>query len=100
MGPESKIELGSGTLYFNGMGCQVGTIEIEDFEAAEPIDMPELNKIINENVEFTGTVTIKFRGLVVLMGFWPAVKWTVCSWWNKVKKYWRMLRTPIEDEED
>ena len=97
MGTENKIEFGNGTVYFNGVECPVGTFEMEA-PAVEPIDMPYLNKIINENIEFTGTCKVSFRGLVLLMGFWPAVRRTVRGWLQKIKDLWCKLRTPIDDE--
>ena len=90
MGPENKIDFGSGTLYLDGIEfAKCGTFEVE--EAPEPIDMPHINKIINGNrtVTFTGTCKISFKFLVMTLGFWPAVKW-------KLREMWRMLRTPVE----
>ena len=48
-------------------------------------------KIITEPMEFTGTTDIKFRGLVQLLGFWPAVKWKVDRLVNRIKKYLHIM---------
>lgn len=100
MGEKSNInfELGPGTIYFSdgdGFGLKVEHIEcVEDLETEG--DVPKyITKIINadEPVEFTGTINPSFNGLVMLMGFWPAVKW-------KIRTLWRMLRTPIEEDDE
>lgn len=77
MGPENKIEFTGGTLYFGDHAVDVKSVEMADFESV--IDATDYTdsiiKIINEPMELTGTIDIKFRGLVKLLGFWPAVKW-------------------------
>ena len=53
------------------------SVEMDEFESV--IDSTDYTdsiiKIINEPMELTGTIDIKFRGLVKLLGFWPAVKY-------------------------
>ena len=112
MGTENKIEFGSGTLY---VGCipdghvdpddfettstvNCGTCTIEWDEASRPGSVTRVIKF-DDSVEFTGTCDVKFKGLVMLMGFWPAVKWTVAKWLLKLRNLWWALRTPLEDEE-
>lgn len=77
MGPESKIEFTGGTLYFGDHSVDVKTVEVTDFESV--IDATDYTdsiiKIVKDPVEFTGTCEIKFKGLVKLLGFWPAVKY-------------------------
>lgn len=95
---EDNIKLTGGTLYFNGIRCSdaselvMDNIELSD-ENIHDILFPK-----PEPVEFTGTCRVNFRGLAVLIGFWPAVRWTVRGWWCKVKRLWQMLRTPIEED--
>ena len=77
MGPENKIEFTGGTLYFGDHAVDMKSFEVSDFESV--IDATDYTdsiiKIIKEPMEFTGTIDIKFRGLVKLLGFWPAVKY-------------------------
>lgn len=91
MGPESKIEFTGGTLYFGDHAVDVESLYMTDFESV--IDTTDYTdsiiKILNEPMEFTGTCEIKFRGLVKLLGFWPAVKWTVGRWGAKIHRYFR-----------
>ena len=97
MGPENKIEFTGGTLYFAPVDRPDETVaitgpiewigidlsETEDFTAG-PIDIPTIKTL--ESMEFEGTCKITFRGLVLLIGFWPAVKLTVRGWWNKFRR--------------
>lgn len=104
MGPEisNGWEFKSGgTLYFSPLTGDCGIVgsldQINEFrmsdEAKEAVEVEPVpiyvNKIVREPVEITGTCRIKFRGLVMLLGFWPAVKWTVRGWWSKFKSLWR-----------
>ena len=77
MGPENKIEFTGGSLYFGDHAVDVKSVEMEDFESV--IDATDYTdsivKIINEPMELTCTCEVKFRGLVKLLGFWPAVKY-------------------------
>ena len=109
MGPESKIELTSGTLYLDGIECQVGTVPIPNSVEMPQMSNQEAIDIWGENVlkhiherqtvEFEGVCKIKFRGLVMLLGFWPAVLWKIDSFKARLKKLWWDLRTPIEEDE-
>ena len=89
MGPENKIEFTGGTLYFGDHAVDVKSFEISDFESV--IDATDYTdsiiKIIKEPMEFTGTIDIKFRGLVKLLGFWPAVKWKVDRLVIRIKRH-------------
>ena len=89
MGPENKIEFTGGSLYFGDHAVDVKPVEMDDFESV--IDATDYTdsiiKIINEPMELTGTIDIKFRGLVKLLGFWPAVKWKVNRLVIRIKKY-------------
>lgn len=89
MGPENKIEFTGGTLCFGDHAIDVKSVEMADFESV--IDATDYTdsiiKIINEPMELTGTIDIKFRGLVKLLGFWPAVKWKVGRFVIRIKKY-------------
>lgn len=89
MGPENKIEFTGGTLYFGDHAIDVKSVEMDEFESV--IDATDYTdsiiKIINEPMELTGTIDIKFRGLVKLLGFWPAVKWKVGRFVIRIKKY-------------
>ena len=77
MGPENKIEFTGGSLYFGDHAVDVKSVEMEDFESV--IDATDYTdsiiKIINEPMELTCTCEVKFRDLVKLLGFWPAVKY-------------------------
>ena len=79
MGPENKIEFTGGTLYFGDHAVDVKSLEMVDFESVidSTDDCHSIVKIIKEPMEFTGTIDIKFKGLVKLLGFWPAVKYKV-----------------------
>ena len=89
MGPENKIEFTGGTLYFGDHVVDVKSFEVSDFESV--IDATDYTdsiiKIITEPMEFTGTCEVKFRGLVKLLGFWPAVKYKADRLVIRIKKY-------------
>ena len=89
MGPENKIEFTGGSLYFGDHAVDVKSFEVSDFESViDATDYADsIIKIIKEPMEFTGTIDIKFRGLVKLLGFWPAVKWKVGRFVIRIKKY-------------
>ena len=93
MGPENKIEFTGGTLYFGDHAVDVKSVEMADFESVvDATDYTDsIIKIVNEPMEFTGTIDIKFRGLVQLLGFWPAVKWKVDRLVNRIKKYLHIM---------
>ena len=63
-------------------------VEMTDFESVIDAtdDFYSVAKIIKEPMEFTGTIDIKFRGLVQLLGFWPAVKYEISSLIIRIKK--------------
>ena len=92
MGPENKIEFTGGTLYFGDHAVDVKSVEMADFESV--IDSTDYTdsiiKIINEPMELTGTIDIKFRGLVKLLGFWPAVKYKADRLAIQIKKYFNV----------
>ena len=89
MGPENKIEFTGGSLYFGNHAVDVKSFEVSDFESV--IDARDYTdsiiKIITEPMEFTCTCEVKFRGLVKLLGFWPAVKYKVGRFVIRIKKY-------------
>ena len=89
MGPEDKVEFTGGTLYFGGHAIDVKSVEMENFESV--IDATDYTdsiiKIITEPMEFTCTCEVKFRGLVKLLGFWPAVKYKADRLVIRIKKY-------------
>ena len=89
MGPESKIEFTGGTLYFGDHAVDVRSFEMTDFESVvDTTDYTDsIIKIITEPMELTGTIDIKFRGLVKLLGFWPAVKYKADRLVIRIKKY-------------
>ena len=98
MGPENKIEFTGGTLYFGDHAVDVKSVDVKsvemtDFESV--IDSTDYTdsiiKIINEPMELTGTIDIKFRGLVKLLGFWPAVKYKVGRFVIRIKKYLHIM---------
>ena len=93
MGPENKIKSTGGTLYFRPPHIDVKSVEMEDFESV--IDATDYTdsiiKIINEPMELTGTIDIKFRGLVKLLGFWPAVKYKADRLVIRIKKYLHIM---------
>ena len=97
MGPENKIEFTGGTLYFGDHAVDVKSFEMMDFESVVDAtdDFHSITKIIKEPMELTGTIDIdiKFRGLVKLLGFWPAVKWKVDRLVIRIKKYLYIRRT-------
>ena len=92
MGPEDKIELTGGSLYFGDHVVDAKSFEVSDFESV--IDATDYTdsiiKIIKEPMEFTGTIDIKFSGLVKLLGFWPAVKYKVDRFVIRIKKYFNV----------
>ena len=89
MDPEDKVEITGGSLYFGDHAVDVKSFEVSDFESV--IDATDYTdsiiKIITEPMELTGTIDIKFRGLVKLLGFWPAVKWKIGRLMIWIKKY-------------
>ena len=89
MGPEDKVEFTGGTLYIGDCAIDVKSVEMADFESV--IDATDYTdsiiKIITEPMELTGTIDIKFRGLVKLLGFWPAVKYKTDRLVIQIKKY-------------
>ena len=89
MGPENRIEFTGGTLYFGDCAVEVKSLEMTDFESVvDATDYTDsIIKIVKEPMEFTGTIDIKFRGLVKLLGFWPAVKYKADRLVNRIKKY-------------
>ena len=93
MGPENKVEFTGGTLYFGDHAVDVMSFEMDEFESV--IDSTDYTdsiiKIINEPTEFTGTIDIKFRGLVKLLGFWPAVKYKIDRLTIRIRKYLHII---------
>ena len=93
MGPENKIEFTGGSLYFGDHAVDVKSFEVSDFESV--IDATDYTdsiiKIINEPMEFTSTCEVKFRGLVKLLGFWPAVKYKADRLVIRIKKYLHIM---------
>lgn len=89
MGPENKIEFTGGTLYFGDHAVDVKPVEMDDFESVfDATDYTDsIIKIINEPMELTCTCEVKFRGLVKLLGFWPAVKYKADRLVFRIKKY-------------
>lgn len=89
MGPEDKIEFTGGTLYFGDHAVNMKSVEMTDFESLIDAtdDFYSVANIVKEPMELTGTIDIKFRGLVKLLGFWPAVKWKVGRFVIRIKKY-------------
>ena len=89
MGPENKVEFTGGTLYIGDCAIEVKSLEMTDFESMVDAtdDFHSVAKIVNEPMELTGTVEIKFRGLVKLLGFWPAVKYKAGRLVFRIKKY-------------
>ena len=92
MGPENKIEFTGGTLYFGDHAVDVKSFEMMDFESV--IDATDYTdsiiKIINEPMELTGTIDIKFRGLSKLLGSWPAVKYKADRLVIRIKRYFNV----------
>ena len=92
MGPENKIEFTGGSLYFGDHAVDVKSFEVSDFESV--IDVTDYTdsiiKIIKEPMELTGTVEVKFRGLVKLLGFWPAVKYKADRLVIRIKRYFNV----------
>ena len=88
MSPKSKIEFTGGTLYFGDRAVDVRFGEMMDFESVIDAtdDFYSVAKIIKEPIELTGTIDIKFKGLVKLLGFWPAVKYEISSLIIRIKK--------------
>ena len=93
MGPENKIEFTGGSLYFGDHAVDVKSVEMKDFESV--IDATDYTdsiiKIINEPMEITCTCEVKFRGLVKLLGFWPAVKYKTDRLVIRIKKYLHIM---------
>ena len=89
MGPENKIEFTGGSLYFGDHAVDVKSFEVSDFESV--IDATDYTdsiiKIVNEPMEITCTCEVKFRGLVKLLGFWPAVKYKADRLVFRIKKH-------------
>ena len=93
MGPENKIEFTGGTLYFGDHAVDVKSLEMVDFESVIDAtdDFYSVAKIIKEPMELTGTIDIKFSGLVKLLGFWPAVKYKADRLVIRIKKYLHIM---------
>ena len=77
MGPENKNEFTGGTLYIGDCAIEVKSLEMTDFESMVDAtdNFHSVAKIVKEPMEFTCTCEVKFRDLVKLLGFWPAVKY-------------------------
>ena len=92
MGPENKIEFTGGSLYFGDHAVDAKSFEVSDFESV--IDARDYTdsiiKIIKEPMELTCTCEVKFRGLVKLLGFWPAVKYKVDRFVIRIKRYFNV----------
>ena len=92
MGPENKVEFTGGTLYFGNCAVDVKSLEMVGFESV--IDATDYTnsiiRIINEPMELTGTIDIKFRGLVKLLGFWPAVKYKADRLVIRIKRHFNV----------
>ena len=93
MGPENKVEFTGGTLYFGDHAVDVKSLEMVDFESVIDAtdDFYSVAKIVKEPMELTGTIDIKFSGLVKLLGFWPAVKWKIGRLIIWIKKYLHIM---------
>ena len=93
MGPENKIEFTGGSLYFGDHAVDVKSFEVSDFESV--IDATDYTdsiiKIITEPMEITCTCEVKFRGLVKLLGFWPAVKYKADRLVFRIKKHLHIM---------
>ena len=92
MGPENKVEFIGGTLYIGDCAIEVKSLEMTDFESMVDAtnDFHSVAKIINKPMEFTGTIDIKFRGLVKLLGFWPAVKYKADRLVIRIKRHFNV----------
>ena len=92
MGPENKTEFTGGSLYIGDHAVDVKSFEVSDFESV--IDARDYTdsiiKIITEPMEITCTCEVKFRGLVKLLGFWPAVKYKVDRFVIRIKRYFNV----------
>ena len=93
MGPENKVEFTGETLYVGDCTIEIKSLEMTDFESMVDAtdDFHSVAKIVNEPVEITGTCEIKFRGLVKLLGFWPAVKYKIDRLVVQIKKYLHII---------
>ena len=93
MGPENKIDFTGGSLYFGDHAVDVKSFEVSDFESV--IDATDYTDsiitIITEPMEFTCTCEVKFRGLVKLLGFWPAVKYKANRLVIRIKKHLHIM---------
>ena len=93
MGPENKIEFTGGSLYFGDHAVDAKSFEVSDFESV--IDARDYTdsiiKIITEPMEITCTCEVKFRGLVKLLGFWPAVKYKADRLVFRIKKHLHII---------
>ena len=93
MGPENKVEFTGGTLYFGDHAVDVKSLEMVDFESVidSTDDCHSIVKIIKEPMELTGTIDIKFKGLVKLLGFWPTVKYKADRLVFRIKKHLHII---------
>ena len=93
MGPENKIEFTGGSSYIGDHAVDAKSFEVSDFESV--IDARDYTdsiiKIITEPMEITCTCEVKFRGLVKLLGFWPAVKYKADRLVFRIKKYLHII---------
>ena len=92
MGPENKVEFTGGTLYIGDCAIEAKSLEMTDFESmVDATDYTDsIIKIVNEPMELTGTIDIKFRGLVKLIGFWPAVKYKTDRLVIRIKRHFNV----------
>ena len=88
MGSENKIEFTGETLYIGDCAIKVKSLEMTDFESMVDAtdDFHSVAKIVKDHMELTGTIDIQFRGLVQLLGFWPAVKYKIDRLVVRIKK--------------
>ena len=93
MDPENKVEFTGGTLYFGDHAVDVKSLEMGEFESV--IDSTDYTdsiiKIIKEPMEITCTCEVKCRGLVKLLGFWPAVKYKVDRLTIRIRKFLHII---------
>ena len=93
MGPENKVEFIGGTLYIGDCAIEVKSLEMTDFESMVDAtdNFHSVAKTITEPMEITCTCEVKFRGLVKLLGFWPAVKYKADRIVIRIKKYLHIM---------
>lgn len=89
MFPDSKdTKILGGVMFVSNDGelvklSGITNVEFEESSSDHDDERMDLLKSINEPVTISCNAKISFRALVRIIGFWPAVKWTIKTMLHK-----------------